>query len=59
MLIACVHIPRFAVEAERQRRLDLATRLVLIGDAAVLDCSIGAETSGVKRGPQATSGWAT
>ena len=50
MLIACVHIPRFAVEAERQRRQDLATRLVLIGDAAVLDCSIGAETSGVKRG---------
>ena len=56
MLIACVHIPRFAVEAERQRRRDLATSLVLIGDAAVLDCSIGAETSGIKRGPQATSG---
>ena len=50
MLIACVHIPRFAVEAERQRRQDLATRLVLIGDAAVLDSSLGAETSGVKRG---------
>jgi DNA polymerase-4/protein ImuB len=50
MLIACVHIPRFAVEAERQRRQDLATRLILIGDAAVLDSSMGAETSGVKRG---------
>ena len=50
MIIACVHIPRFAVEAERQRRRDLATRLVLIGDAAVLDSSPGAETLGVKRG---------
>ena len=50
MLIACVHIPRFAVDTERQRRQDLATCLVLIGDAAVLDSSLGAETSGVKRG---------
>ncbi|MEE9246115.1 MAG: hypothetical protein V3U63_07935, partial [Gemmatimonadota bacterium] len=50
MLIACVHIPRFPVEAERQRRQNLATRLILIGDAAVLDSSLGAETSGVKRG---------
>ncbi len=50
MHIACVHIPRFAVDTERQRRQDLATRLVLIGDAAVLDCSIGAKTASVKRG---------
>ena len=50
MLIACVHIPRFAVEADRQRRQDLATRLILVGEDAVLDCSLGAETSGVKRG---------
>ena len=50
MLIACVHIPRFAVEVERQRRRDLATRLVLIGDTAVFDSSLGAETSGIKRG---------
>lgn len=50
MLIACVHTPRFAVEADRQRRQDLATRLILVGEDAVLDCSLGAETSGVKRG---------
>jgi len=48
--IACVHVPRFAVEVERQRRPDLATRLVLVGDATVFDCSLGAETSGVRRG---------
>ena len=56
--IACVHIPRFAVEAERRRPLgsaqgkrpDLASRLVLIGEATVFDCSLGAETSNVKRG---------
>jgi len=29
MRIACVHIPRFAVEVERQRRNDVATRLML------------------------------
>src|SRR3990170_3906479 len=50
MPIACVHIPRFAVEAERQRRSDIAARLVLIGEATVFDCSLGAETSGVRRG---------
>jgi nucleotidyltransferase/DNA polymerase involved in DNA repair len=50
MFIACVHIPRFAVEVERQRRNDEATRLILIGDATVFDCSLGAEASGVKRG---------
>ena len=50
MPIACVHVPRFAVEVERQRRNDLATRLTLIGDGAVFDCSLGAEASGVKRG---------
>ena len=50
MPIGCVHVPRFAVEVERQRRQDLATRLILIGEADVFDCSLGAETSGVKRG---------
>src|SRR3990170_3972644 len=50
MPIACVHIPRFAVEVERQRRSDIAARLVLIGEATVFDCSLGAETSGVRRG---------
>jgi DNA polymerase-4/protein ImuB len=50
MLIACVHIPRFAVEVERQRRSDIATRLILIGEASVFDCSLGAEASGVRRG---------
>ena len=50
MLVACVHIPRFAVEVERQRRNDVATRLILIGDATVFDCSLGAEASGVRRG---------
>jgi nucleotidyltransferase/DNA polymerase involved in DNA repair len=50
MRIACVHIPRFAVEAERQRRHDLAARLILVGDATVFDCSLGADASGVRRG---------
>lgn len=48
--VACVHIPRFAVEAERQRRPGTAARLVLVGDATVFDCSLGAEASGVTRG---------
>jgi DNA polymerase-4 len=48
--IACVHIPRFAVEVERRRRPDLATRLILVGEATMFDCSLGAETSGVRRG---------
>jgi nucleotidyltransferase/DNA polymerase involved in DNA repair len=50
MLVACVHIPRFAVEVERQRRNDVATRLILIGDATAFDCSLGAEASGVRLG---------
>ena len=58
MLIACLQIPRFAVEAERlrpfgsaqDRRPDVASRLILVGEAAVLDCSLGAEASGVRRG---------
>jgi DNA polymerase-4/protein ImuB len=50
MLIACAHIPRFAIEVERQRRNDIATRLILIGDATVFDCSLGAEASGVRQG---------
>ena len=48
--IACVHIPRFMVEVERQRHPEAGSRLVLIGDAKVLDCSLGAETSGVRSG---------
>src|SRR3990172_6612653 len=48
--IACVHIPRFAVEAERQRRKDAAARLILIGEGAVFDCSLGPEVSNVRRG---------
>jgi nucleotidyltransferase/DNA polymerase involved in DNA repair len=48
--IACTHIPRFAVEVERQRRYDVGTRLILIGERAVFDCSLGAEASGVRRG---------
>lgn len=50
MLVACVRIPRFAVKVERQRRENLTTRLILIGDATVYDCSLGAEASGVRRG---------
>jgi len=50
MLVSCVHIPRFAVEVERQRRNDVATRLILIGDATVFDCSLGAEASAVRPG---------
>jgi nucleotidyltransferase/DNA polymerase involved in DNA repair len=54
MRIACVYIPRFAVEAERQRRPDIASRLVLIGEAKVFDCSLGAATSGVVPGMRMT-----
>ena len=50
MRIACLHIPRFAVEIERQRRPETAARLVLIGEGTVFDCSLGAEASGVQRG---------
>jgi DNA polymerase-4/protein ImuB len=50
MPIACLHIPRFAVEVERRRRPNIAARLILIGEATVFDCSLGAEASGVKRG---------
>src|SRR3972149_5946768 len=50
MPIACGYPPRSAVEAERQRRSDLTTRLILIGEATVFDCSLGAETSGVRPG---------
>src|SRR5438309_6549677 len=49
-MIACIHIPRFAVETERLRRPGIASRLILIGDAKVLDCSLGAEASGVRPG---------
>jgi DNA polymerase-4/protein ImuB len=50
MYIACVRVPCFAVEIERRRRNDVATRLILIGETTILDCSLGAEASGVKRG---------
>jgi nucleotidyltransferase/DNA polymerase involved in DNA repair len=50
MPIACVHIPRFAVEVERQRRNGVEARLILIGDATVFDYSLGAEASGVRQG---------
>jgi nucleotidyltransferase/DNA polymerase involved in DNA repair len=46
--IVCVHIPRFAVEVERQRRNDIGSRLVLIGEATVFDSSLGADASGVR-----------
>lgn len=50
MHITCVYITRFAVEAERQRRPDIAARLILIGEATVVDCSLGADQLGVRRG---------
>src|SRR3970282_1495031 len=50
MPIACAHIPRFAVEVERKRRSDISPRSVLIGEGGVFDYSLGAETSGVRRG---------
>lgn len=50
MNIASVFVPRFTVEAERQRSPAVASRLVLIGDSKVLDCSLGADSSGVVRG---------
>src|SRR5207244_11372924 len=48
--IACVHIPRFAVEVERQRRKDAGTRLILIGEGTVFAYSLGADASGVRSG---------
>src|SRR6266540_543166 len=48
--VACIHIPRFAVEVERQRREDAGARLILIGEGTVFDCSLGADASGVRRG---------
>jgi nucleotidyltransferase/DNA polymerase involved in DNA repair len=50
MRVACVHVPRFVVDVERQRRDGLATSLILIGEATVFDCSLGAEASGVRHG---------
>ena len=50
MSIACIHIPRFAVEVERQRLKDVASRLILIGEGTVFDCSLGADASGVRHG---------
>jgi DNA polymerase-4/protein ImuB len=50
MSIACVYIPRFMVEVERQRHPETGSRLVLIGGAKVLDCSLGADSAGVRPG---------
>ena len=50
MSVICITIPRFAVEVERQRRTDIGSRLVLIGEATVFDCSLGADASGVRPG---------
>lgn len=50
MQIACVHISRFSVEAERQRLPKIAARLVLIGEATVANCSLGADQLGVRCG---------
>jgi nucleotidyltransferase/DNA polymerase involved in DNA repair len=50
MAMGCIHIPRFAVEVERQRRNDVGSRLILIGEGTVFDCSLGADASGVRRG---------
>ena len=50
MSVVCITIPRFAVEVERQRRNDIGSRLVLIGESTVLDCSLGADASGVRPG---------
>src|SRR5207244_4017026 len=55
-MIACVHIPRFAVEVERQRQEDAGTRLILIGEGTVFDCSLGADASGVRRGMRMSEG---
>ncbi|HZP26094.1 MAG TPA: DNA polymerase Y family protein [Dehalococcoidia bacterium] len=49
-MLTCIAIPRFSVEVERQRRQSSATSLILIGEATVFDCSLGAEASGVRRG---------
>ena len=49
-MIACLYIARFAVEAERARHPEIVSRLLLIGEATVLDCSLGAEASGVRPG---------
>jgi len=48
MRIACVHIPRFAVEVERQRRQDVTVRLILIGETKVFGCSLGAVSVGLR-----------
>ncbi len=48
--IACLYIARFAVEAERQRHAEIGSQLILIGESQVIDCSLGAEASGVRRG---------
>ena len=50
MSIICLNIPRFAVEVERRRRNDIGSRLILIGEATVFDCSLGADASGVRPG---------
>lgn len=54
MTIACISIPRFAVEAERHRRQKIGARLILLGDSTVYDCSLGAEVSKARPGMRMT-----
>ncbi len=49
MRVACVHLPHFAVELERQR-LTSPSRLIIIGEQAVYDCSREASKVGVRPG---------
>jgi hypothetical protein len=57
MFVACIKIPRFAVEVERRQipgvtkdSQGLRSRLILIGEATVYDCSLGADVLGVRCG---------
>ena len=52
MPVACIHISQFAVETERQRRNDIASQLILIGETTVFDCSLASHALNVKRGMQ-------
>jgi nucleotidyltransferase/DNA polymerase involved in DNA repair len=54
MTIACISIPRFAVEAERHRRQNIGARLILLGNSIVYDCSLGAEVTKVRPGMRMT-----
>lgn len=50
MVIACVNIPQFAVETERQRQNLSTSHPILIGETTVFDCSLAADALGVQRG---------